>query len=395
MVKAAIISIGSELLRGELTDTNSGYIAAALSGIGIEITSISAIGDDLGSLISRLTELLKDNDIVITGGGLGPTHDDITREAISSAIGEKLVLNKSLERDLRVMFKRTNREMPETNLKQAMLIPSATAIPNPHGTAPGWWVALKPKTIIALPGPPPEMRPMWQNHISPRLKLLDSQTVHTRTIKTFMIAEAKIAEKLHSVTSDPDIETGIYAKPDGIHIRLISRGKSGSIKIAKAEKEINDLFSDNIWGYDDDSLSKITANLLISNNLTLGTLEMGTLGKIGEKILCETQSKLFYKGGMTLTKDSPQFKALSIEDPVKKAVAMANYIREVMEVDIGLHISSIDLTDNGDRGIIALSNGKENNTWEQYYQPGRNDTIERAAVAGLFRLREYIAGYGK
>ncbi len=168
--KAETISIGTELLRGEINDTNAGYIASQLPLIGIEMHKMTVSGDDIKMLGETLLQALKRSSLVITSGGLGPTEDDLTREAIAKVLDEKLFVDSTLERELKATFNRMGREMPPHNIQQAMLIPSAVSLPNPRGTAPGWWVEKNNKVIVVMPGPPREMIPMWHNEVLPRLK---------------------------------------------------------------------------------------------------------------------------------------------------------------------------------------------------------------------------------
>jgi nicotinamide-nucleotide amidase len=169
--QAEIISIGTEIMMGEITDTNAGYLATQLHLLGVEAGRITASGDDRTQLVEVFRQALDRTDLVISTGGLGPTEDDLTHECLAEALGEPLAIDASLEQELRATFERMHREMPLNNLRQAMLIPSGRGIPNPRGTAPGWWVEKGSKTIIILPGPPREMQPMWLNDVKPKLQL--------------------------------------------------------------------------------------------------------------------------------------------------------------------------------------------------------------------------------
>jgi nicotinamide-nucleotide amidase len=169
-VKAEIVSIGTELLRGEITDTNVVYIASQLPLVGIELQRMTTSGDDIKMLAQVIRQALKRAAVVITTGGLGPTQDDLTREAIALVLDEELFTDPALEIELRANFTKWGREMPLANLQQAMRIFSASSLPNPKGTAPGWWVEKNNKVIAVMPGPPKEMLPMWQNEVFPRLR---------------------------------------------------------------------------------------------------------------------------------------------------------------------------------------------------------------------------------
>jgi len=193
--KAEIISIGTELLRGEIVDTNTSYLASQLPFLGIELQRVTTVGDDRDQLFQVLTQALDRSTLIITSGGLGPTEDDLTRECIAAVLDEEITVDPELETQLRVLFERMGREMPPHNIKQAWTIPSAETLPNPRGTAPGWWVERGEETIVALPGPPRELIPMWQNEVTPRIQAkIPKMKILSRTIKTFALPEAKVAE---------------------------------------------------------------------------------------------------------------------------------------------------------------------------------------------------------
>ena len=198
-MKAEIFSIGTELLMGELVDTNSSWIASRLPALGIQLQSISIIGDNLDMLAEAFSNSMDKSDIIFTTGGLGPTQDDLTREGIAQALGETPSVQRQVVEDLEKYFAGRGMSMPPHNIKQAHLIPSAQFIPNRNGTAPGWWVENKGKIIICMPGPPGETQPLWQELIEPKLKtIVDEEITITRNIKTLGMSEAAIDEEIRN-----------------------------------------------------------------------------------------------------------------------------------------------------------------------------------------------------
>ncbi|HET6477615.1 MAG TPA: molybdopterin-binding protein, partial [Dehalococcoidales bacterium] len=195
-MKAEIISIGTELLLGEIVDTNTPYLANQLSVLGIDLYFTSAVGDNMARLKGVLKQAWDRSDIILTTGGLGPTQDDLTRDAIAALLGEKMEVAPQLKQDLINFFSRRGLEMPASNVRQATLIPSCTALINPQGTAPGWWVEREGKVIVAMPGPPGEMQYMWENQVLPGLQKKTGAVILTRMIKTFGTSEAKVDEML-------------------------------------------------------------------------------------------------------------------------------------------------------------------------------------------------------
>lgn len=220
---AELLAVGSELTTGETRDTNGGELARELSLRGVTVRRISALPDDLVLAISAFAAALADVDLIVATGGIGPTPDDLTREAVAAAVGEEPAVDPHQERWLRDLFARRGIRLPELNLKQAWLIPSATAIPNPNGTAPGWWVDRPDgRVVVLLPGPPREMRAMWRDWVLPRLGargLGDGRVV--RTLRTYGIGESHVAELLGDMLRrgrNPEVAT--YARADWLDVRV-------------------------------------------------------------------------------------------------------------------------------------------------------------------------------
>ena len=230
---AELLSIGSELTTGETRDTNGGELARALSGRGIAVLRIQALPDDLEVVTKAFGAALEQADIVVSTGGLGPTPDDLTREAIAAVTGETPAVDAGLEAWLRSLWDRRGMPFAEINLKQAWLIRSATAIPNHNGTAPGWWVEQPDgRIIVALPGPPREMRPMWTDWVLPRLDARGpGRDQEVRTLRLTGIGESQVAERLgESLLRAPNPVVATYARSDAVDVRIAARpeGRNGS-----------------------------------------------------------------------------------------------------------------------------------------------------------------------
>jgi nicotinamide-nucleotide amidase len=403
IIKAEIISIGTELLRGEITDTNAVYLASQLPLLGMEVQRITTSGDDIGKLAQILRQSFKRSSVVITTGGLGPTQDDLTREAIAKIIDEEMFTDAELVTGLKAHFVRMGREMPPSNLQQAMRIPSAASLPNPRGTAPGWWVEKNDKVIVVMPGPPREMLPMWQNEVVPRLKTrFPVATILSRTIKTFSIQEAKVGELLQPFfeTSNPTL--GIYAKPDGIQVRLISKGTQAAQLLDIAEKGIKEKLAPYVWGIDSDTLENIIGNALVTRGMTLATAEHFTSGLLGHIITGSPLSSEFYRGGIIVNSDTSQIgldiapALIETKDAVSAEVAeaMAKSVKEQLSADFGLSITGIannrGPSNQSDIVYVGIADAFGTRSWPQYFMINRADSCERAAVGALFRLRERL-----
>ncbi|MGP8080974.1 MAG: CinA family nicotinamide mononucleotide deamidase-related protein [Dehalococcoidales bacterium] len=403
IIKAEIISIGTELLRGEITDTNAVYIASQLPLIGIELQRITTSGDDIKKLAGILRQSLKRASLMITTGGLGPTQDDLTREAIALVLDEKLFTDADLVTELKAHFVRMAREMPPSNLQQAMRIPSAASLPNPKGTAPGWWVEKNNKVIAVMPGPPREMLPMWQNEVFPRLKTrFSGETIQARTIKTFSIQEAKVGELVQPFFEAVNPALGIYAKPDGIQVRLIAKGHNATQLLDVAEKGIKEKLVPYVWGTDKDTLEGIIGQVLSSRGMSLATMEQFTGGLLGHIITDSTLSAQFYRGGIIVNPDLSQIGLGLLPDAIRTngavtgevAAAMAKSVKEQFSADFGLSVTGVahnrGPSDQSDIVYIGIADANGTKTWQQHFMINRADSCERAAVAALFHLRERL-----
>lgn len=406
--QAEIISVGTELLRGEITDTNAGYLASELPLLGISVHRMTTAGDDHEELSGVIAQAFERSSLVIISGGLGPTDDDLTRDCIAAVLGEKIYIAAELVKHLRTMFERMGREMPEHNLRQAEMIPSAESLPNPRGTAPGWWVTRKENTIVALPGPPRELQPMWKNEVLPRIQSrFPGEPILSRTVKTYGVAEARVSELVQPFFAADNPLPGVYSKPDGIHIRLIAHGGDAEAMLDAAEQKLQGIFNTSLWGREDDTVSGITCRWLNGGGLTLATMEDGTGGMIAGAIGGEAESASCYLGGLiTGTAESkvawgvpPALIERHGEISAEVAGAMAVAARERFSADIGLSttpVAGIGKHDEKQPGLafIAVADAGGIHTWQQNYPPFRGDAVSRGAVAALFRLRERLIALG-
>lgn len=300
-MKAEIISVGTELLMGELTDTNASWIAGRLPALGIQLQWVSIIGDDLPKLTEAFVQGWQRSDIIFTTGGLGPTQDDLTREAVAAALGETPVVQEPELENLRQWFRNRGQDMPAHNVKQARLIPSAEFITNRNGTAPGWWAQRDGKHIICMPGPPGENRAMWQDEIDARLKeIIDTEVTITRNIKTLGLGEASVDEIMNEFFGLENPYLGIYSKADGIHLRIIARAADEAAAremIAPIEDAIHDRLAPYVWGYDDETPELSVGAALVSRGMTLATMESVSGGFLANTITEAPDSNQWYRGG--------------------------------------------------------------------------------------------------
>ncbi|HKG24041.1 MAG TPA: molybdopterin-binding protein, partial [Thermomicrobiales bacterium] len=220
-MRAHILSIGSELILGHLTDTNATFLAQELASLGIELLYVTQVGDDRARLAGTIALAADGADLVVCSGGVGPTDDDLTREAIADVMAEAPEVDPQLLTALEAFFAGRGLTMPVRNRKQAWLIPSSEALPNPVGTAPGWFVRRGNSIIVSMPGVPREMTRMWREQVVPRLKeRLPARAIRTVTFRTIGIGESAAEQLLEDLVKVANPNVATYAKDDGVHVRV-------------------------------------------------------------------------------------------------------------------------------------------------------------------------------
>ena len=281
---AVLLAVGSEITAGETRDTNSGDLARSLADVGVDVAWMLALPDKLETVKAALGDALSAADLVVTTGGLGPTPDDLTREAIAAVVGERPRVDPKLEQWLRHLFERRGIGFPETNLKQAWLIPSSTAVPNDRGTAPGWWVDRPDgRVVVALPGPPSEMRPMWQGWVLPRLneRGLGQERV-TRTYRLTGIGESAAAALLgDKLLRAPNPIVATYARADAVDVRIsaLAEGDRPAAALAEeAEATVLAAVGEYVWGRNDDTWPAVLGRELERRGWNAALVEVGTGG---------------------------------------------------------------------------------------------------------------------
>lgn len=283
---AEILAIGTELLLGEVIDTNSAFLAGKLRDLGFFVYRKTVIGDNRARIEECIRQSLERCNILILTGGLGPTDDDMTREAIAAVVGETPYESDELLAAIRCMFARSNRTMAEMNRKQAWLIPSAIALKNPIGTACGWLVKNNGRTIIALPGPPHEMKKMWTEQVEP-IMLSSGSVIHHKTFHTHGIGESSIAELLGDMTLHENPSIATYARNFGVDVRVAAsasnRERAVQLNIP-FENKVREILGDSIYGYNEETLSGVIGSILVQTGQTLGIVESLTGGLIADTI---------------------------------------------------------------------------------------------------------------
>ncbi len=290
---AELLAVGSELTTGETRDTNGGELARSLSLQGVSVRRIVALPDELALVTAAFAEALGAVDLVVVTGGLGPTPDDLTREAVAAVVDEVPAIDPGQEAWLRGLFERRGMAMAAVNLKQAWRIPSATAIPNPNGTAPGWWVDRPDgRVAVLLPGPPRELRPMWRDWVLPRLRergLGDGRLV--RTLRTYGIGESHVAELLGEPmlrAANPVVAT--YARADWLDVRISAvdettddggPGRQAAEVLAAAEATVRAALAGHVLTEGETTWADLVAEATARAGVRFAIVEAGTQGALG------------------------------------------------------------------------------------------------------------------
>lgn len=280
MATATLLSVGSEILRGETIDTNAAHLGRELSRLGFAVVGVRALPDDLRTIAAAVREARGAADLTLVTGGLGPTHDDLTREAVAAALDEPLSEDQALVARLREQFG-PMRQMAVMNLRQALRIPSAEVLRNPIGSAPGWWIDRDGTVLATMPGVPSEMRRMFAEQVLPRLDgRFGARPVTARVVKTHGVGESALAERLAEVLEGgAGYTAGIYARDDGIHVHLATHGEPAAVEAAAARAR--ELAGIDAYGTQDEELAEVVLAAIGARGVTtLASLERQTGGAL-------------------------------------------------------------------------------------------------------------------
>jgi nicotinamide-nucleotide amidase len=405
-MQAEIISIGTEIMLGEITDTNAAFIASKLPQFGIDLLYVTQVGDNIGRLQEVLARAWQRSDITFTTGGLGPTEDDLTRECVAAVLGEPMTVDAEQEAHLRAWFAQRTRDFPERNIKQAMTVPSCRVLANPRGTAPGWWVERDGHVIVVMPGPPAEMNYMWEREVDPELERRADAVLVSRTLKTSGLGEGSVDERLGDLWKGVNPSIGIYARRDGVHVRISAkaptREEAWSL-IVPAEEEARRILGPAIWGVDNDTLASGMGTLLRDRELTLALMESATGGAIADAITDGEGSTEYFLGSLvTYATQAKVDLGVSGETVYEHGVisqqtaeAMAHAARERLHADIGLGITGIagpSEVEGQPPGTmhIAVTDGARTEYRHYAYYQGREAAKRRAVTEALNLLRAFV-----
>jgi nicotinamide-nucleotide amidase len=340
-MRAEIVSVGTELLLGSITDTNATFLAQELSPLGIDLYYVSQVGDNLARLVEVLDRAWGRSDLTIITGGVGPTDDDMTREAIAAMLGETPTIDDGLLEQVESFFRMRGRTAPAKNRKQAWLIPSAQPLLNPIGTAPGWFIERDGRMLGCMPGVPREMHRMWREEFLPRVKrALPQTTIVSRTLKTIGIGESAAEQQLGELVNASNPTTATYAKDDGVHVRITAKAATGAVAremIAPVEAEARRRLGDTIYGLDDDTLPGALLRLAAGRGLTLATADLNTGARLAALFGDDPAAAGRYVGGWVLgIAEAAMLAGVAADDLEGLATTLAGRVRAALGANAGM-----------------------------------------------------------
>jgi nicotinamide-nucleotide amidase len=428
-MRVEIVAVGTELLLGQIADTNGKWLGEQLAAAGVDSYFHQAVGDNQARIVTALRTALARGDAVIMCGGLGPTQDDITRDAIAEVMNVPLVRDPEVVRRIEGFFGARGRQMPANNLRQADVPAGATIIEQTRGTAPGLICPLGTKVVYAVPGVPHEMAEMFERAILPDLRRRMAESgeeavILSRVLRTWGASESALAEVLqgridaldHPVTSGPD-ESGrvrtattiafLASGIEGIKVRITARGASaeGARRLLDAEERevravIETQLGDVVFGLDDVTMEQAVATLLIERGLTLGLAESLTGGLIASRLVDVPGASRWFRGGVVAYDSAVKRSVLGVpEGPVvaeAAALAMAEGARRVTGADVGLGITGVagpDLQEGEEPGtvFVGLSLPDSPTRGRRLRLPGDRPRVRQySAISALDLLRRTL-----
>ncbi len=401
-MQAEIIAIGNELLRGQVAETNSSFLARLLSQAGVEVNRVVTVGDSLEAIIREVKRALSTTDLVITTGGLGPTADDRTREALAQALKRPLVFKEGLWKEIKDGLRRRGINHSPVSRSQAFLPQGAVGLPNPIGIAPGLHIEINGSYLYALPGVPEEMESMAKRYLLPKLK---GSPLPYRVLRTTGIPESEIYQKVKSLTKWPKIEIAFLSSPLGVDLRVEASPKGASADVSQAVGKIEEILGEVIYGGEDEGLEEVVGKLLVQRGETLAVAESCTGGLICSRLTDISGSSRYFERGVISYSNRAKIELLGVPSEVLKkfgavspqvAIAMAEGVRRVAGTDYGLSVTGIAGPTGGSKdkpvGLVYIGFAHRNGSFYQrsLFVGSRQLNKERAAQAALNMVRLFL-----
>ena len=408
-MNAEILSIGDELLIGQVVNTNASWLGEQLSLLGVDVRRITAVGDDRGQLLEEFQRAWEQQDVVIVTGGLGPTHDDITREAVCAFFNSDLVFNETVLGDIERMFAERKRRVTDVNRDQAMVPAEAEIMRNREGTAPGYHFSKDGKHFFVTPGVPYEMHAMVENYILPRLRESFRSERGSLTLLTTGIPESTLSDRLDGIASLVDgAEAAFLPSPLGVRIRITSRGDDTDTvrdRIRRVREFVEERAGEYVFGTGRQTLEEVAGKLLEESGLMVSVAESCTGGLITDKLTNVPGSSNWFERGVVTYSNESKIDLLGVDEAILRehgavsrecAEAMADGIRQRSGGDIGISTTGIAGPSGGSAekpvGLVWIGISSDAGTLAHdfYFGGNRIRTKQRAAQAALDMLRRRL-----
>ena len=409
MAVCELISVGTEILLGDILNTDAQYLSVELAKLGISVIHQSTVGDNRERLLAQLDEAAKRSDIIILSGGLGPTPDDLTKEVCCEFFGKELQLHEPTVEKIRNYFSSKGLEMAQSNIKQAMLPEDCVIFPNENGTAPGMAIEKDGVHILVLPGPPRELKPMFRNSAIPYLMQFSDKIIVSHNIRTFGIGESAMAEKVSDLLDGENPTVAPYAK-DGealLRVTAMADSEEDAEKLCKPViDEIKSRLDGFVYGVDYTCIEEAVIELLMKNHLKAATAESCTGGLIAKRITDISGASEVFDCGIISYSNEIKHKVLGVsEDDLKKygavsepvAKQMAQGALRVSGADVAVSVTGIagPNSDGTDKpvGLVYIALADKDNVWVKELRTSRNDRSYNRYVSAsnaLNMIRLYI-----
>ena len=408
---AEILSVGTELLLGQIVDSNAAYLGRTLAGLGVDLFYKSTVGDNEGRVIDTLRRARDRADLIITSGGLGPTEDDLTKECIAQVFEEELVMHEPSLEQLHRFFARRGVKMPERNAKQALIYRHGRMLDNPNGTAPGALLEKDGKIVISLPGPPNEMIPMVENHVIPLLtERLQGQRQYlvTRVVRFIGIGESAVEERVQDLIRSTNPSLAPLAHTGEVHLRIGAKADSpeaAEALILPMETELHNRLGRFIYGVDKTTLEAAVIHLLKERGMTVACAESCTGGGLGARLTAIPGSSAVFLGGIISYSNDAKIRLLGVDPDLLAehgavsapvAEAMASGARERLGADLAVSITGVAGPDGGTPekpvGLVyvGIATAKRVFAQENHFIGIREDVRRRSTQVALQLLREEL-----
>jgi len=414
--RAEVISVGTELLLGQITDTNATYICQRLAECGIPVYFRQTVGDNFERVQQAFRLAWSRAELVVFTGGLGPTEDDLTKEAVAAVLGAELVEDPGALAHLEQFFARRGRTMTANQRRQALIPRGALAIPNRWGTAPGVFWEADGRVVVMVPGVPREMRGMMDEFVIPELRRrgwVGEEVIRSRVLRTVGIGEGQLEELVRDLIHTTNPTVAPLAHVGEVHLRITARGPSEEVSrlLDEAEARLRERLGDAVYGVDDETLDEVVARLLRDSGLRVAVAESCTGGLVGERLTSVPGSSAYFLGGVVAYGNEAKVKLLGVPQRLLEefgavsaevAEAMARGVRETFRADLGVGVTGVAGPGGGTetkpvgRVYLAVADPQSSRTVRADFgeEPGREGVRRLASQAALNLLRRYLLERG-